>query len=151
MKIKLYSSEDLNFVEFSSSSFEEGFMPFSENSRYLHSAVFCLFQYAFELSNPEFEYYRPTAFSDSSLATLRNHMVDQISKIEKISSAEELEAYALKQVAGIDFLNEIKSFYPKWRISWENIRDQVKQVVDELLEIVDFCIDEDRVFWVKGY
>ena len=151
MKIKLYSSEDLNLVEFSFSSDHNGFEGLTGKSRYLNAAVFGLFQHAFELSNPEYEYYTPTPFTGSEIINLRNHLADQFSRITQIESPETLEAYALKQMAGIDFLNEIRTFYPKWRITWENIRDQVKQVVEELLELVDLCIDEDSIFWVKGY
>ncbi len=151
MKIKLYTSEDLNFVEFSFSRDHQKFGPLGKNSRYLHAAVFCLFQNAFELSHFDYDYYQPTAYNDSSLIKLRNNLVEHVSIIRQIESPEELETYALKQVAGIDFLNEIKTFIPKWRIGWENIRDQVKEVVDELIELVDYCIDEDKTFWVKGY
>jgi hypothetical protein len=151
MKIKLYNSDEMNFVEFSFSSGHQGFEPTTSRSKYVHSAVFCLFQYAFELSKPDFRYYRATAYGSPDIVKLRNHLVDQLSRIMRIVSAEALETYVLKQVEGIDFLNELKTENPNWRISWENIRDQLKQVLDELLEMVDFCIDEDKIFWVKGY
>ncbi|HYW96662.1 MAG TPA: hypothetical protein VE870_13795 [Bacteroidales bacterium] len=151
MKIKLYSSEDLNFVEFSFSSDHDGFDALGKRSRYVHSAVFSLFQDAFEHTDPDFEYYKTSSFSGQDSIKLRNHLVDQLTRIRRIESPEGLEAYALKQVAGIDFLNEIKSSNPNWRISWENLRDQIKHVVDELIEFVDFCIDEEHIFWVKGY
>ena len=151
MKIKLYTSEDLNFVEFSFSQDQGDFVALGKNSRYLHSAVFSLIQSAFEMSHPDYAYYQAISYENSSVIKLRNNLAEQIAMIGQIGSPEELEAFALKQVAGIDFLNEIKTFIPKWRISWENIRDQLKEVVVELLDLVDDCIDEDKTFWIKGY
>ena len=151
MKIKLFTSEDLNFVEFSLSSGRRQFKPHTDRSRYLNSAVFSLFQHAFELGRPDFHYYQPTPYRGPEIVRLRNHLVDQISMIGRVLSAEDLEAFALKQLEGIDFLNEMKTDYPNWKIGWENARDQLRGVLDELLEMVDYCIDEDKIFWVKGY
>ncbi len=151
MEIRLYSSEDLNLVEFSYSTGQDGFSPMIENSKYLHAAVFCLIQKSFELSKPDFRYNEATSYLGQELVTLRNRLVDQISRIRNIDSPEELESYSLNQAACIDFLNELKMNNPTWKINWENIKDQVLKVTEELLELVDFCIDEEKVFWIKGY
>ncbi len=78
MKIKLISSDDLNFVEFSFSSPPDGFEVHSEKSRYLHSAVFCLFQNSFELSSNVYEYYGPTPYQGTGIIKLRNNLLEQI-------------------------------------------------------------------------
>ena len=55
------------------------------------------------------------------------------------------------QVEGIVFLNDLKTFYPNWKVSWENIRTDLLTVFEDLLELTDNCIDEDMVFSVRGY
>ena len=77
--------------------------------------------------------------------------MDEIAKIKKIDSAEGISHFALKQVSGLDFLNELKSENINWKISWENIRNQLADVGESLIEIVDQCIDEDKELIIKGY
>ena len=151
MKIQLFDYKDLNIVEFVSGDGSGDCLLSSENSKYLHGSVFSIIQNAFDLSNKDYSYYELTEFRDQNLITLRNHLQDHYSRLKSTASLEIFEAYILKQVEGIDFLNELKNFYPNWKITWENIRDQLLDVYEEILELIDNCIDEDHSFWLKGY
>ena len=151
MRIRLFDYKDLNIVEFVPGTAGEECNLCSENSKYIHGAVFTLIQAAFSLSNSEFSYFDKTKFENSHLTSLRNHLQDYLSRVEGIKDAEDLEIFVLKQVEGIDFMNELKTFYPDWRIRWERFKNELKIVLKEIMDIVDDCIDEDKVFWVKGY
>lgn len=151
MRIKLFDFNDLNIVEFAVGEVGKQCELCTDSSKYLHGAVFTVFQSAFILSNQEFNYFSKTDFQDSRLITLRNHLQDYLSRIISIKDAEDLEMFVMKQVEGIDFLNEMKTFYPDWRIRWERFKNELKTVLREIIDLVDECIDEEKVFWVKGY
>ncbi len=151
MKIELFDYKDLNIVEFTPGKPDDVPASFSENSKYLHGSVFSLIQTAFSLSNPDFSYYEPMIFEGQNLIILRNHLQDHHSRLKNTSSYEEFDKYLKMQIEGIVFLNDLKTFYPNWKITWENIRDELLSVYNELIIMIDNCIDEDQVFRVKGY
>ncbi len=151
MKIGLFDYQDLNVVVLIQGDKNTDCNLCTENSKFIHGTVFSTIQPAFELSNPDFSYYHQNSYTSSSIVSLRNHLQAYISKYQGVNNAVSLELFVLKQVEGLDFMNEIKTFYPKWRIEWEKIRDQLIRVIVDIIEIVDDCIDEDKIFWVKGY
>ena len=151
MKIELFDYKDLNIVEFNKEKSTIPKLKFSENSKFLHGSVFSIFQTAFSLSHPDYSYYEQTSYDGSKLISLRNHLQDHYSRLKNTSSTDEFSEYLKMQVEGIVFLNDLKTFYPDWKISWENIRKEILSVYDDLLEMIDNCIDEDLVFRIKGY
>ncbi len=151
MKIGLFDYQDLNVVVLIQGDKNTDCNLCSGNSKFIHGSVFSTLQPAFELSNPDFNYYHQNSYTSYSIVRLRNHLQDYISKYQGVNNAVSLELFVLKQVEGLDFMNEIKTFNPKWRIEWEKIRDQLIRVIADIIEIVDDCIDEEKVFWVKGY
>ena len=152
MKIQLFDYNDLNIVEFVKGNEEmKGCILCTKYSKYLHGSAFSIIQGAFNLSSKDYSYYDISEFKDQNLITLRNHLQDHLSRLNNTESLIEFEAYILKQVEGIDFMNELKTFYPKWKISWESFRDQLLEVYRDILEMIDYCIDEEKSFYVKGY
>jgi hypothetical protein len=151
MNIKLYAFGELDIVQFSCLPRDEPFLPFSEKSKYLDVDVFSLFRHSFELSALEYNYYSTTGFDNALIVTLRNHLMTNQARITAVINADELEILALKQVSGMEFINALKSQDPEWRISWEKIKSELLQVGEDLIEIVDRCIDEDLVLWVTGF
>ncbi len=151
MKIQLIDYEDLNFVELYATKDSSNFKVCNPDSKFLHGAIFSIFQNCFELSHEEYSYYDVTRYDTRSIVTLRQHLLDAVLKIKTIGSAEEIDRYALKQVSGIDFLNELKSENNNWRISWETTRNQLAKVGEDLIDIIDLCIDDDMDLVIKGY
>jgi hypothetical protein len=151
MKIHLYNQEDLNYVEFTILSLKRPYRRHTENARFLHAHVFSVVQYVYETSHKDYCYYNAVCYKDESLKVLQESLQAHILKLNDVSNSIQLETLILKQIEGIDFMNEMKTYYPNWRISWENYRDKLIQVCSELLEMVDICLEEEKVLWVKGY
>lgn len=151
MRIELVDYQDLNIVEFVTGDAVSENQLCTANSKFVHGSVFSIIHNVFKMSNSEYTYYSLCAFSDSNLIRLRNHLQDYFSRLSSIDSQEKFEAYLLQQVEGIDFLNELKTFYPNWKIIWENIKSQLLKVYEDLIDLIDNCIDNDTSFWVKGY
>jgi len=151
MDIKLISRDELNFVQFIGLNQEELFKVCCEKSKYLDGAVFSLFQHCFELASEDFEYYSVSSFRNNQVVSLRNHLLTNQTKISLVNSGDDLEKFALKQIAGLEFINTLKNQYVDWKISWEKIKADLLEVGEDLIEMVDNCIDEDFVLWIKGF
>ncbi len=151
MRLELFEYKDLNIVEFTTGNTADEEEKFSENSKFLHGSVFSLIQTDFSLSHPDFSYYDLTFYDNHNLTSLRNHLQDHYSRLKNTSSFEEFNNYLKMQVEGIVFLNDLKTFYPNWKISWENIRKELLKIYEDLLEMIDNCIDEDLVLRVRGF
>lgn len=151
MRLELFDYKDLNIVEFNTENLARADKKFSESSKYLHGSVFSLIQTTFSLSHPDFSYYDLNLYDNHKLISLRNHLQDHYSRLKNTSSFNEFNKYLKIQVEGIVFLNDLKTFYPGWKISWENIRKELLTVFEDLLEMIDNCIDEDTVLRVRGF
>jgi hypothetical protein len=151
MKFKLFSLDELDFVQLICLPQGESFQLFFEKSKFLEGTVFSLFQHSFELSSPDYNFYSPFSFNISQCVTLRNHLVTNQARIAAISNADDLEKLALKQLSGIEFINALKDQNPDWKISWEKTRAKLLHVGEDLIEMIDYCIDEDAVLWIKGF
>lgn len=151
MRLELFDYKDLNIVEFTTGNSAAKNEKFSENSKFLHGSVFSLIQTDFSLSHPDFSYYDITLYDNNKLTSLRNHLQDHYSRLKNTSSFDEFNNYLKMQVEGIVFLNDLKTFYPNWKISWETIRKELLSIYEDLLEMIDNCIDEDLVLSVRGF
>lgn len=151
MEIRLHSWKDLNFVQFSPQAQAESFQVCSEKSKYLDGTVFSLFQHCFELSSGNYDYYKISSFNGQEVVALRNHLITNQTRISSIMSAFDFEKFLLKQVSGIEFLNTLKNNYSDWKMQWERIKSELIRVGEELIEMVDNCIDEDFILRVKGF
>ena len=151
MKIRLLSLDELDFVQITCLPQGEPFQIFSDKSKFIQRAVFSLFQNSFELSSSDYNFYAPFSFNLSKVVTLRNHLVTNQARIASIKNADEIEKLALKQLSGIEFMNALKDQNPDWKISWEKTRAKLLQVGEGLIEMIDYCIDEDNVLWIKGF
>lgn len=151
MKLRIFSLEELDLVQLQILDPDENASEFSENTKFIESSVFSVFKSSFELSSPDFEYSRPNILDKKQVVSLRNHMLTSLARINSINNSEELELFVLQNISGIEFMDELKSTYPDWQIFWEKIRNKLAAINNELLEIIDACIDDDKIFWVKGY
>ena len=151
MKIRLLSRNELDFVQITHLPQDKPFEIFHENSKFLESPVFSIFQHTFELSSADFDFYGPFSFDIHGVVTLRNHMVTLQTRFAAIKNADGFEKLVLKQLSGIEFMNALKDQDPEWKISWEKTCEKLMKVGEDLLEIIDNCIDEDEVLWVKGF
>ena len=151
MKIRLLSLDELDFVQITCLPQGESFQVFSEKSKFLEGTVFSLFQNSFELSSSDYNFYSPFSFNISQVVTLRNHLVTNQARIASVKKADEIEKLALKQLSGIEFMNALKDQNPDWKISWEKTRAKLLRVGEDLIEMIDYCIDENAVLWIKGF
>ena len=151
MKLNIFGLEDMNLVQIQIVSNNDEFEKFSDSAKYLESSVFSIFRNCFELSYPDFKYSGNNLFSTNQVVTLRHHLMTQLTRILAIHSPEDLQTFVMHQIAGLEFMDELKTLYQDWQIFWEVIRDKLTGITNDLIELADNCIDDEKELFVKGY
>jgi len=151
MRIEIYGTKDLNFVELNITGTENQYIKCDPESKYLDSVVFNLFADCFEQSNNLYEYDEPTKFNARYIVPLRNRLLTNLTLLENIKALPEFQDHVNSKVHGKEFILTLIRNDKNWMDHWSAYLEKLINVNKELLDIVDFCIDEDRILWVIGY
>ena len=151
MKLNLYNHKELNFVELNITGSEEEYNKLDPGSRYLDSEVFNLFTQCFEAANKLYEYYTATKYNTRYIIPLRNKLLTHLTKLEQINSYSEFRDFIASKILGKEFLIALVQSDKNWTDHWKQYHKKLIMVTREILQLIDFCIDEDRNLWVIGY
>jgi len=151
MKIAVYKYRDLNFVELNITGTEETCNKCDPESRYLDSVVFNLFTQCFEKANQLYDYYLPTKYNTRYIIPLRNNLLTHITVLEQIRTLADFQEFISGKVLGKEFLIALVKSDKSWTDHWTQYHKKLVNVSREILNLVDFCIDEDRILWVIGF
>ena len=151
MKISVYGHKELNFVELNITGTEDTYVKCDPESRYLDCVVFNVFTECFEKANQLYEYYDATKYNARYIVILRNHMQMHLSKLEQIKTLEGFQEYISSKLLGREFLLALVKSDKNWTEHWAQYHKRLVIVSKEILNLVDFVIDEDRILWVIGY
>jgi hypothetical protein len=151
MRFHLYDNKQLNFVELNSTGTNTQYVKCDPESKYLDSVVFNLFSERFEKANSLYEYYGPTKYNARYIVPLRNQLLTNLTYLEKVTSLAEFQSYISEKVLGKEFLLALVRMDKNWSGRWMVYHEKLVVLNKELLDLVDFCIDEDRILWVVGY
>ena len=151
MKLSVYNYRELNFVELNTTGTEETYNKCDPESRYLDCLVFNLFTECFEKANQLYEYYDATKYNTRFIIPLRNNLMTHLSQLQKIDTLAEFEKYISGKILGREFMTALVKSDKKWMERWTQYHKKLVAISKEILDLVDFCIDEDRILWVIGY
>ena len=151
VKLSLYNYRELNFVELNTTGTEQVYKKCDSESRYIDTTVFNLFTECFERSNQLYEYFDATKYNPRYIIPLRNQLQTHLSKIGAIRDLGGFQAFLDKKAFGKAFLLDLARCDKTWTGHWSAYHSKLIQLNRELLELVDFIIDEDRILRVIGY
>jgi hypothetical protein len=151
MRYELYDSKSLNFLELNCTGSDEAYIKCDPESRFMDTEIFNLFVDCFEKANNLYEYYEPTKFNARYIVPLRNRLLTNLTILEKINSLTALQNYINSKVQGKDFLIKLIREDKNWTDHWMIYKDKLLKINKDLINFVDYCIDEDRILWVIGY
>jgi hypothetical protein len=151
MKLEIYNSKNLNFVELNCTGTSEEYVKCDPESKFLDTDVFNLYADCFEKASNLYEYYEPTKFNARYIIPLRNRLLTNLTLLEQIKSLSEFQHNINSKVHGKDFLTRLIRDDLNWTDRWLFYLEKLVKINKELMAFVDFCIDEDRVLWVIGY
>jgi hypothetical protein len=151
MRLEIYDSKNLNFVELNCTGTDEEYIKCDPESKFLDTDIFNLYVDCFEKANNLYEYYEPTKFNARYIVPLRNRLLTNLTLLEQIKSYSEFQDNITSKVHGKDFLIRLIRDDKNWPDRWMFYLEKLVKINRELIDFVDFCIDEDRILWVIGY
>ena len=151
MRLEFFGIDELNFVEFNTTSDDMNFYRLNGESKFINSEMFNLFAHCFEESNELYEYYEPTKFNARKIVVLRNSLAANYEKLSVIKNQNDFILFIDNIFLGKAFLNELEKIDSNWVNNWEIYFNKIKEANQEMVSIVERCIDEIRVLWVIGY
>jgi hypothetical protein len=151
MRLELYDSKDLNFVELNITGGNDTLIRCDKESKFIDSVVFNLFSPCFENANKLYEYYGPTKYNARKIIPLRNELITHRDKLIALDSVESFEEMISSHFLGLEFLDEVSKNDANWSKNWENYRDSFVKINIEMIAITEKCADEERILWVVGY
>jgi hypothetical protein len=151
MQIELHSADFLNFVELNLTGDNDNYNRCDEESRYLDSPVFNLFQTCFESANATFDYFVATKYNARKIIVLRNNLLANLQEFESLRDAAAFSELVGSRFMGKEFLAALESDDPAWTDQWSAYNRQLIGVNRELIELAEKCAYEERVLWVIGY
>ena len=100
MHIELYNADLLNFVEFNITGDNDNYNRCDEESKYLDSPVFYLFQPCFENANKTYDYFSGTKYNSRKIIVLRNDLLTNLQQFEAVSTVQAFPGNDLQPVYG---------------------------------------------------
>ncbi|MFP4059877.1 MAG: hypothetical protein ACLFUC_05285 [Bacteroidales bacterium] len=151
MKLELFDYNALNFVELNTTGDNENYIKCAQESKFVSTDVFNLFAICFENSNKLYEYFGPTKYNARRIVPLQNELLKYKDNLQSIKSKEEFIEHVTGIFLGNNFLLEIEKLDKNWEKNWQQYRDKLINMNNQLLMIVDDCIENEKILWVIGY
>ena len=152
MRIELLPKDKcLNFVEFNITGDNENYNKCDEESMYLNSDIFNLFTHCFENSNQLYEYFGETRYNSKNIIPLQHELEQNLKNFKAIDTIEKFDKYIEEIFLGEQVLQKIEKKNRDWRSNWERYFNQIIKVNQDLLALIDKCLEEDRILWVVGF
>lgn len=151
MNIKLFDSEYLNFVEFNITGDNDNYNRCDQESLYLDTEVFNIFQSCFENANRTFDYFGGTRFNSRTIIVLRNELTSCLEQYRSINTVKEFILFTENRFMGSGFISALSKSDGIWKDRWNDYRGMIITVLEDLIELTERCAFEERVLWVIGY
>jgi hypothetical protein len=151
MQIELYNADLLNFVEFNLTGDNDDYNRCDEESKYMDSSVFYLFQPCFEEANKTYDYFSGTKYNSRKIIVLRNELMANIQKFESLKNGEGFVELISSRFMGKSFLTNLEAEDSQWLSYWKEYNRKIIGVNHDLIDLVEKCAFDERVLWVIGY
>ncbi len=151
MKLTIYDSKELNFVELNYTGGNDTYIRCDKESKYIDSIVFNLFSPCFESANKLYEYYGPTKYNARKIIPLRNELLKFLEKLQSLKSVKDFKDLVSINFLGKEFLDSLKKEHPDWENDWKAYLNKLTSINKEIITLAEKCADEEKILWVVGY
>jgi hypothetical protein len=151
MKIEIYDSQSLNFVELNTTGDNDNYIRCDPESKYMDSIVFNIFVPCFENANKLFDFFGSTKYNSRKIIPLRNELIKNLESFKKAGTIEKFIAIVSRKLLGKDFLEELAKEDKSWRDNWEGYLSKLIDINQTLIELTEKCAGEEKILWVVGY
>ncbi len=151
MRLEIYDANKLNFVELNTTGDNDNYIRCDEASRYVDMEVFNIYAHCFEEANKLYEYYEPTKFNSRKIVPLRNALLENLENLNKIDSKELFVEFIGNIFLGKEFILSLEKIDKTWDENWETYIVKLRVINREIIEIIEDCIENEKILWVVGY
>jgi hypothetical protein len=151
MRLEIYGANSLNFVEFNTTGDNIAYVRCDKDSMYMDTELFNIFSECFENSNNLYDYFGPTKYNSRNIIVLLNELKEFNQKIEQISTLNEFLDFTGSKFLGSNFVIEIEKQDKSWNLNWEIYKRKLQEVNRQLVELINSCIETDKILWFIGY
>ncbi|MBN2214654.1 MAG: hypothetical protein JW723_10455 [Bacteroidales bacterium] len=151
MKIEIYDSQSLNFVELNITGDNDNYIRCDPESKYMDSIVFNIFVPCFENANKLFDFFGSTKYNSRKIIPLRNELIKNLETFKKAVTIEEFITIVSRKLLGKDFLEELAKEDKAWRDKWKEYLSRLIDINKSLIELTEKCAGEEKILWVIGY
>jgi len=151
MKLAIFDSKELNFVELNYTGSNDAYIRCDKESKYIDSNVFNLFTPCFEAANKLYEYYGPTKYNARKIIPLRNELLNYLEEMQSLKELKDFQDLISKNFLGKEFLELMEKDHPGWQKDWKLYLEKLICINKEMIELVEKCADEEKILWVVGY
>jgi len=151
MRLEIYDSKALNFVELNYTGGNETLVRCDKESKYIDSVVFNLYSPCFENANKLYEYYGPTKYNSRKLIPLRNELLKHREGLATLTSYQAFQKHISSHFLGAELLEELKKSDKDFAENWKPALDKLIKINDDIISLCERCADEERILWVVGY
>jgi hypothetical protein len=151
MRLEIYGANKLNFVEFNITGDIGAFQRCDKDSFFMDTELFNLFSECFEKSNNLYDYFGPTRFNSRNIVVLMNELTANFKKIGQIDGYETFIEFTSSKFLGTSFILELEKMDKNWGLNWDQYKKKLISVNQQLIDIVNRCIENDRILWLIGY
>lgn len=151
MKLTIYDSKELNFVELNYTGSNDTYIRCDKESKYIDSNVFNLFAPCFESANKLYEYYGPTKYNARKIIPLRNELIKYLEKLQSLASSDEFKKLVSSKFLGKEFLELLDKNHPDWGTDWKSYLEKLISINKEIITLTEKCADEEKILWIVGY
>ena len=151
MRLEIYGANKLNFAEFNISGDGETIQRCDKDSLYMDAELFNLFSECFESSNNLYDYFGPTKYNARHIIVLLNSLKANVDKITKIDSFEGFVDFAGSKFLGSGFVMEIEKIDKNWQLNWQQYKQKLISINQQLINLINRCVEEERILWLIGY
>lgn len=151
MRLEIYSSKDLNFVELNITGGNDTLIRCDKESKYVDSVVFNIFSPCFENANKLYEYYGPTKYNSRKIIPLRNELIKHRDDLKALKTIESFETHISSHFLGREFLEELQKSDADYKTNWAEHCSKLVKLNEDIIALAEICADEERILWVVGY
>ena len=101
----------------------------------------------FEKSNNLYEYYEATKYNTRYLVPLRNQLLTHLTTLQGLKDLSGFQSFIDQKLFGKKFLLTLVQGDKNWTDHWSVYHENLVKINREIINLVDFCIDEDRILW----
>jgi hypothetical protein len=151
MRFEIYGANNLNFVEFNTTGDNTSYVRCDEDSVYMDTDLFNLFSECFEKSNQVYDYFGPTKYNSRNIIVLLNSLKQYVEDISKIDTLESFIDFTGSRFLGSNFVIELEKIDKSWRLNWDLHKKKLSEINQHLIDLVNHCIEEEKILWLIGY